>query len=90
MFARPPTMLVGPQYPNAKRSNACVTLQTTDVSPSVPFALLHTLAGRMRAADVRLRTPCAPLQTTIVAVQTGITGQQTAIGNGLFTGQSVR
>jgi hypothetical protein len=72
-------MFAGPQWPNAKRPNASVTLQTTYVRRFVPFVPLHTLAGSVHTTDVQLQTPCVPLQTTIVTVQTGVAGQQTAI-----------
>jgi hypothetical protein len=49
------------------------------------FVPLHALVGGVHTEYVGLRTPCVEQQTTIVAVQTGFAGQQTSLGNGLFT-----
>ncbi len=86
----PPTMFAGPQSPHAMRPNAAVTLQATHAGPSVALVPLRTPAGTVQPADGRFRTPGVPQETTIVNRQTGLVGQQTAPGNGLFTGSSFR
>jgi hypothetical protein len=67
MYVGLQTVFAGLQWPDVKRPNACVTLQTTDVSLHMPFVPLHTLAASVHTTDVRLRTQCVTLQTTIVA-----------------------
>ncbi len=84
------TMFAGPQWANTTRPKVGVALQTAHARPSVPFVPLLTLAGSLHAAHVRFRTLGVPLRTTIVNRQTGLVGQQTALGNGLFTGSSFR